>query len=596
MDGPQPEIRNPVALSTPTNSESRLTWVRTWLTCLAFYYPFLWLSVSLNWSGPALIRMALFRHRLNSVEVTFLVLALTTSPPKGQSAFHQPSAGAALLLPILQVVLVLAVVLLIVLASRRQRSLGGLGIATFGSVALAFEIANFFFARQRRWVGVLEALVYFGVLCFGLRRMLNAWPIGRRASSYWWRLGSLVAGFVVLPGLTALILVLFHHFGPWSGVLVVEAPVVGAGMLVSLWRQIQSPDVQQPKWGHMAIGAALSLTVALGPSPVGKKLERARRAAEEKVLAGYPSVDPTLPYPQLFFQRGVNVSVEQMDGYASEEGREILQSLPQYGVDAVALIPYGFTRRGSPPSIVTGSMESDFVMKAGARIAHARGMKVMLKPAIWNAFDLDFASAGERAAWFVEYAKFIEHYANLAKETHADIFCVGGELTHLTQYDAEWRKLIGQVRRTYPGPLVYAANFGDEFEHLQFWDALDYIGLQEYYPLPDDLSTDSVVRKVEDIEEKFQKPVIFTEVGFPSVEGGNRKPWDDSQGKNISVRLQASCYEAIFRAFYQKPWFYGMYWWKIGTDGEGGPDDVSLTPWQKPAMDVVKQWYLHGGR
>jgi hypothetical protein len=40
--------------------------------------------------------------------------------------------------------------------------------------------------------------------------------------------------------------------------------------------------------------------------------------------------------------------------------------------------------------------------------------------------------------------------------------------------------------------------------------------------------------------------------------------------------------------FYTKPWFQGMYWWKVGTDGFGGPEDGSNTPWGKTAMDVVK--------
>jgi hypothetical protein len=52
----------------------------------------------------------------------------------------------------------------------------------------------------------------------------------------------------------------------------------------------------------------------------------------------------------------------------------------------------------------------------------------------------------------------------------------------------------------------------------------------------------------------------------------------------------------IFKAFYAKPWFNGMYWWKVGTNGFGGPEDGSHTPWGKPAMDVVKRWYVNGGR
>ena len=64
----------------------------------------------------------------------------------------------------------------------------------------------------------------------------------------------------------------------------------------------------------------------------------------------------------------------------------------------------------------------------------------------------------------------------------------------------------------------------------------------------------------------------------------------------ISLDEQKRCYEAVLQAFYKKPWFQGIYWWKIGSNGFGGPADGSHTPWRKPAMDVVKRWYLNGGR
>jgi hypothetical protein len=190
----------------------------------------------------------------------------------------------------------------------------------------------------------------------------------------------------------------------------------------------------------------------------------------------------------------------------------------------------------------------------------------------------------------------LDHYARLAKQIHADLFCVGGEFVKLTPYDAQWRTLITRARRWYPGPLVYAANFGPEFENITFWDALDYIGLQEYYPLLDNLSTDSVVQRVEAVQKKFQRPVIFTEAGFSSNEAPNRQPWDDSRRNHLSPEAQARCYEAIFHAFYAKPWFQGLYWWKVGTNGFGGLRDASHTPWGKPAMNVVKRWYCEGGR
>jgi len=78
--------------------------------------------------------------------------------------------------------------------------------------------------------------------------------------------------------------------------------------------------------------------------------------------------------------------------------------------------------------------------------------------------------------------------------------------------------------------------------------------------------------------------------------GANRHPWEDGEPGKIVLNLQARCYEAIFRAFYDKPWFEGMYWWKVGRNGFGGPDDTSLTPWGKPAMAVIRKWYVNGGR
>ena len=142
----------------------------------------------------------------------------------------------------------------------------------------------------------------------------------------------------------------------------------------------------------------------------------------------------------------------------------------------------------------------------------------------------------------------------------------------------------------YPGPLVYAANAGEEFENLRFWDALDYIGLDNYNSLPDDLNASAIVDKIEAVHRRYQRPVIFTEVGFSSLEAPHRQPWDETP-RRLSTEEQARCYEAVFQAFYRKPWFQGMYWWKVGSNGYGGSQDGTHTPWGKPAMDVVSRWY-----
>jgi hypothetical protein len=294
-----------------------------------------------------------------------------------------------------------------------------------------------------------------------------------------------------------------------------------------------------------------------------------------------------------FLQKGVNFTAEGPGGYGSPRAIEMLQEIKRYGVNSIALVPYGVSRRGQL-EIRFGHWERDEDIVQVAAEAQRLGFRILLKPQIWvpGTFigDLDFPTTHERTAWFAQYRDFITHHARLATRIRADIFCIGTELSKLSRYDTEWRRLIREVRTIYKGALTYAAVQGPEFETLKFWDALDYIGLNNYYPLPDDLSTATVVAKVEAVQKRFRKPVIFPEAGFSSLEAPHKAPWDETRRK-LSMEDQARCYEAVLKGFWGKPWFAGVYWWKVGTNGFGGPQDGSHTPWRKPAMEVVRRWY-----
>ncbi len=299
-----------------------------------------------------------------------------------------------------------------------------------------------------------------------------------------------------------------------------------------------------------------------------------------------------------FFQRGVNFTAEGPRGYSAEVARPMLMELIGYGVDAVALVPYAFSPKGVPEvRFGRGGWESDSGIKQVAAVAHQLGMKVLLKPQVWVRSgypgSIEFTEPAALNRWFQQYQLYLEHQAQLARDIEADLFCVGVEFSKLSGYEQPWRRLIAKARDIYRGPLVYGATQGPEFESIRFWDALDYIGLNNYYPLPDDLSTDAVVERVKAVQSRFRKPVILPEVGFSSYENPQRQPWDESP-RRLAPADQARCYEAVFRAFYKQPWFSGMYWWKIGTNGYGGAQDGSHTPWRKPAMEVVRKWYRRG--
>jgi hypothetical protein len=320
----------------------------------------------------------------------------------------------------------------------------------------------------------------------------------------------------------------------------------------------------------------------------------------ETRLATLPDPAAKGPYPKFFFQRGVNFTAEFPAFYGEDDAVEMLKKLPAHGINAIALVPYGFASTKEPK--VRGwntRWESDAGVTQLARIAHSLGIRVLLKPQLWmhdgNPADIDFPGTAENSQWFGQYQPFLEHYAQLASVIHADVFCIGVELEKMSGNEQAWRKLIARARELYPGPLTYAANFDAEFESIQFWDALDYAGIDEYYPLPDDLSTTTVIAKISAVQARFQKPVLFTEAGFASVAQANRAPWDEPS-RPVDLEIQAKSYDALLSAFYEKPWFAGVYWWKVGTNGYGGPTDGSHTPWNKPAMQSLDRWYRSGKR
>ena len=53
---------------------------------------------------------------------------------------------------------------------------------------------------------------------------------------------------------------------------------------------------------------------------------------------------------------------------------------------------------------------------------------------------------------------------------------------------------------------------------------------------------------------------------------------------------QARCYEAIYKAFWGKPWFKNILVENRDQRLRRSGPRID-TPWGKPAMDVIRRWY-----
>lgn len=552
--------------------------IRRILLAAALFYPAAWLGGSLagvlpsaawTWTGSPVRRWEL--------------------TGAGVQAMHSGAGSEGLRIAILG-----GAGVALLLAARGTR-----GWVRFGFALLASGLAmNVLFGETLRAQRAVPLSVFAILLLAAARVLAEAFPAKRYAQ----RAGALAAAVALPWAALPLLAGIGLRFRAPRGEplwLLFPAAVMLACAAAAAVRMPRREAPADAGWRPVAAGLLLTAALLAGIPRLGAALSRwqadAEREAARNELAGLPATAPGAPYPRLFFHKGANFTAEFPDIYGSAGARETLRLLPALGLNAIALVPYGFTRRGTADIRVAGarSWENDEGVEQLARLAHALGLKVMLKPQLWVAggwpADLDPAP-GERAAWFAAYGRFLEHYASLAARIHADVLCIGNEFAKLTRHEAEWRRLIALARSRYPGPLTYGAVHGDEFENLAFWDALDYLGLSNYYPLPDDLATGEVVARIEAVARRHRKPVLFVEAGFGAYAGSHREPWSDA-GVRLAPEQQARAYEALLQGFWDRPWFAGVYWWKLGTNRQGGAQDGSHSVWDKPALAVVQRWY-----
>lgn len=302
------------------------------------------------------------------------------------------------------------------------------------------------------------------------------------------------------------------------------------------------------------------------------------------------------------------------NGYGSTPSKRMHQHLNEVGYNFVQLntFAYMFNRKqtkvyvGGDPSMAPRFVESEI------RNLHQMGFKVMLKPHIWiggGDFDpdnwrskIDFQDPIKRQKWFTSYEEFILAEAELAERTDTEILVVGTELVGVSKYTDQWQQIIQKIRGIYSGKLTYAAE-GLNAQDIEFWDSLDYIGIDAYFPLTDktEPSLAELIEgwkkyepELQKLSDKYGKQIIFTEIGFKSVKGTAIKPWEWGLEGQTSQEEQALAFEATSLAFKDKSYLAGIFVWKYFTDMnsyEKGNNEKGFTPYGKKAERIISQWF-----
>ena len=288
------------------------------------------------------------------------------------------------------------------------------------------------------------------------------------------------------------------------------------------------------------------------------------------------------------------------------------EKIKSIGTSSITLMPYAFLPKNEAQIRFSYDStkhqqwwgETPEGIRKCIDLAHSQSLEVMIKPHLWIAGgeftgNLDFENTQKWELFERSYLAYILFFAQIAEEKHISGFCIGTELAnHVKKRPEFWLKLIVEIRNIYHGKLTYAENW-DKYAKVPFWNKLDFIGVDAYFPLSSkkdpDLNTIKNAWK-EHAEAlkyqsgKWQKPILFTEIGYRSNDNALEKPWETDYSKPINEELQARAYQAFFEQINHEPWFAGAYIWKweTGTHHMGEYKD-SFTPQNKLAEKVIER-------
>ncbi|WP_445503872.1 glycoside hydrolase family 113 [Microvirga sp. G4-2] len=369
--------------------------------------------------------------------------------------------------------------------------------------------------------------------------------------------------------------------------------------------------------------------------------------------ASWFKFDPALPPgggggstgESIFAWEGTTLVSYWGGNFATTGGHSAMDQVAASGANTITLVPNFFQSDQYSNSVALGlgdpnnpwDNESDTFEQVKQAIldAAARGLKVVLKPhletnnRVWRA---EIAPTDPKA-WFESYKAMMVEYAKVAQAAGASMICVGTELKSMTDptkvcsdgmtYTQKWVDIIAAVRSVFSGQVTYASTY-DEVTKIGFWDAVDNIGVDAYLPLSttntptvdqmvkawvephfnswirDTLyQGKSAIEYYKGLSEQYGKQVIFTEVGYRSMDGTNKDPGVFTGSGTVDYQEQADSYTALYKVMenYGGQWLGGSFLWSYYPYASkqdmtaAGVSELDYTTQWKPANDIVTANY-----
>jgi len=302
------------------------------------------------------------------------------------------------------------------------------------------------------------------------------------------------------------------------------------------------------------------------------------------------------------------IALQLHSGWEENPYEQYIDQIAATAANTICFVIPAYQENGSSNSIFIDLRRApnDRRIRELIDYANGKGLRVVLMPIVLLAEPRKDEWRGKISpenwdTWWRNYRDIIIKYAKLARWKHVDVYVVGSELISTELFTDRWRELIAAVRGIYDGRLAYSANW-DHYKPIEWWDDLDIIGMTTYYDLTsgEKPTLERLLKAWEPIKQdvlawqaKINRPIMFTEVGWPNQETCAQYPWNYYASSNPDPQAQANCFEAFFRTWINEPTVAGyIIWeWQNSPDETTGPEHIGYIPTGKPAMDVINKYY-----
>lgn len=287
-------------------------------------------------------------------------------------------------------------------------------------------------------------------------------------------------------------------------------------------------------------------------------------------------------------------------GYGTTTARRTFERLKALGVNTISILIEGRMERVDDTDVIAPSRDDLEATRAALHDAHALGLATILVPHLyiedgtWRG-EIRFEDRDPADSWWGAYGRFMHQAATIAHDSGATMLSVGVELKAMSADPAthgRMKDLIADLRQTYAGLLTYSANW-DEAEQVVFWDLVDFVGVNGYYPLQPDpfRGAGKIARRLTALSERAERPVLVVEVGYRSSPLSHERPWEWPVDVEpiVDDGAQAKAWAAVLTHWLSAKGVRGLSVWVVPSD----PDDPAseprhgFNPLNKPAAHVI---------